>query len=320
MTEFVSVLETLICLIFLVVGIILTIIKYTGIKFVSNSDVIIALDPSTTRHEHEISNMPKPIPLPATQIHRPYRGRTGGYINLEALPTNRWLEIDDFTYTQMYVFKREFKADFKTISIASGYELQVFNSSVDLLYQLISHLTTYYKGLISFDTSTSMLVNNVVESTWDLREMTMEASLRHPLAIARSLIGDDIAIMLRDPSNIHILAAAVILFPDDWHLEEKIGLPLAAIHYPVRVLNTAKESIAHHRNPSLSPIVRAMEFFFDRMYSASVSQENVFNRFNWTFQVDSSKPHPPPLMSSLFNTEPPVYEQPSQSIGIWQFH
>lgn len=79
-------------------------------------------------------------------------------------------------------------------------------------------------------------------------------------------------------------AGAVILFPDDWHLEEKIGLPLGAVHYPVSVLNAAAQSHEERGVPSRSPILRAMEHFFDKMYH-SCDATAVFNRFNWAFQV-----------------------------------
>ena len=110
--------------------------------------------------------------------------------------------------------------------------------------------------------------------------------------------------------SIHILAGAVLLFPDDWSLEEKLGEPLAAIHYPVVVLNTARETAQNHAVPSRSTIIRAMEFFFDKLYrehaetmdmqddasaagsadtshvkaSTTPTAHNIYCRYNWVFQ------------------------------------
>eukprot|EP01038_Epipyxis_sp_PR26KG_P005432 gene5432-7523_t len=73
---------------------------------------------------------------------------------------------------------------------------------------------------------------------------------------------------------IHVLRSAIMMFPDNWKLEEKIGLSLAAIHYPTGALNTAKETIEKYSIPSKSIIIRAMESFFDKLYDESQLQNS----------------------------------------------
>ena len=105
-----------------------------------------------------------------------------------------------------------------------------------------------------------------------------------------------------------MLAAGIVLYPDDWALEEKVGLPLAAIHYPVSILNSNRDSLQsigdddnhdHNRNRPRSTLLRAMENFFDKMHSAS-NVSDVYMRFNWTFQ---SHPYMSNRLPSFFFLE-----------------
>jgi dimethylamine monooxygenase subunit A len=44
---------------------------------------------------------------------------------------------------------------------------------------------------------------------------------------------EDVCILERDPGGRHIFTAGALAYPTDWHLHEKIGLPLAGVHAPV---------------------------------------------------------------------------------------
>ena len=120
-----------------------------------------------------------------------------------------------------------------------------------------------------------------------------------------------------------MLAAGIVIVPDDWKLEEKIGLPLAAIHYPVSVLNSNGDSLQsvvgdndnhehdhNHRRPR-SILLRAMENFFDKMHSAS-NVNDVHMRFNWTFQSH-------PFMSNRLPTSSSIFEKVLDAVDLIGF-
>jgi hypothetical protein len=44
---------------------------------------------------------------------------------------------------------------------------------------------------------------------------------------------EDVCILERGPAGHHIFVAGALAYPTDWHLHEKVGQPLAAIHAPV---------------------------------------------------------------------------------------
>lgn len=56
--------------------------------------------------------------------------------------------------------------------------------------------------------------------------------LSDPLGSLGRLVQEDFCLLTRQGEE-HVLAAAVVCFPAGWHLSEKIGRPLAAIHAPV---------------------------------------------------------------------------------------
>jgi hypothetical protein len=55
-----------------------------------------------------------------------------------------------------------------------------------------------------------------------------------PLVVAGRLVQEDLVILERaEPEPEHRLTAAVLCFPSNWTLAQKLGLPLARIHLPV---------------------------------------------------------------------------------------
>jgi hypothetical protein len=60
---------------------------------------------------------------------------------------------------------------------------------------------------------------------------TADAGL-HPIDAAGRLVQEDLCVLVRQPSG-WVLTAASVCFPSRWHLAEKIGRTLDAIHTPV---------------------------------------------------------------------------------------
>ena len=57
-----------------------------------------------------------------------------------------------------------------------------------------------------------------------------------PLLVAGRLVQEDLCLMQKpDGADEHALTAAVLCFPSNWTLSQKIGLPLTRIHVPVEV-------------------------------------------------------------------------------------
>lgn len=209
-------------------------------------------------------------------IHKPFLGNNGkkGSLNLNEIQENEWLEFDNHTIRIMNLCEVEMKRSESTFAIAKGYEDRVLDASLELLDTVINHINKNTKRSY-INRTNNIIKNEITDRIYDISE-------KHPLVVVRLLIGEDVVIMMKNNENIHVLAAAVIVFPDNWKLEHKIGLPLAAIHYPVNALNTKNESINLFTNPSSSPIIRAMEYFFDKLYSNS--NPVTYSRFNWAFQ------------------------------------
>jgi len=235
--------------------------------------------------------------LPEPTIHLPWKRLPGGYINIQTKDEREWLEIDSLLPRQLYMMNRALIAasnslepDGRVFAIHPEYEEGVWGASFELLHQIVSNLTIFFPGVITLSDEGAEAQHMISGHRWNISrekcgKILGEGNLIrvHPLMIARQLIGDDIAIMMRSSEGLHVLAAAIISFPDEWKLEEKLGLPLAAIHYPVNVLNTAQESMENHTVPSNSPLIRSMEYFFNSMYETE-NKKKIFERFNWTFQ------------------------------------
>jgi len=165
--------------------------------------------------------------------------------------------------------------------IAAEYEEVVREASLELLDYIIDYLQKNYSKCDIVKRKDEMnIVNMLTNEVYNVDQM-------HPLMVCRQLIQDDVVIMVRNDDKIHVLAGAIIMFPDNWALEEKIGLPLAAIHYPIHYLNPKEETVDKHTNPSSNTILRAFESFFDKLYDQT--QENaIYLRYNWAFQNHNS--------------------------------
>jgi hypothetical protein len=233
-----------------------------------------------------------------------------GLMNLKKVENHLWFELDQMALVQISLVAHELKSFSSTNSsnsykfmISPGYERAVFDSSLELLQNLVQFMDQYYPNYLTCNTDEHWIYHSALQEKYYYQtvyysEFKKETNDLHPLLLARLLVGDDLVIMLRKASiqeskqshDIHILAGAALFFPDNWKLEEKLGLPLAAIHYPVNSLNIRSENLQHHTFPSQNPIVKAMERYFTSLHQeeggggGGEKVPMVHERFNWSFQ------------------------------------
>ncbi len=87
----------------------------------------------------------------------------------------------------------------------------------------------------------------------------------HPVDAAGRLVQEDLCVLVREPCG-WVLAAASVCFPSRWHLTEKIGRTLEAIHDPV---------------PHYEQIADAVGAATDRL-----TPDRPMWRLNWTLLAD----------------------------------
>lgn len=218
----------------------------------------------------------EPLELPEVVIETPWTRAAKGIMNIELINEENWIKIDKLK--KLYSsYQAQRQNERNVMCIAPEYASLVREASLELLDYIIDNLQkNYTKCDIVKRKDDKNILNMITNEVYNVDKM-------HPLMICRQLIQDDVVIMVRNSENIHILAGAVIMFPDNWALEEKVGLPLAAIHYPIHYLNPKEETVSKHTVPSSNTILRAFESFFDKLYDPT--QENaVYLRYNWAFQ------------------------------------
>ena len=227
-------------------------------------------------HVQSVQATTEPLDLPDVVIEMPWTRQAKGIMNIEAIDEKNWIKIDKLKkFYGSYQVKRQNEKN--VMCIAPEYTELVREASLELLDYIIDYLQqNYTKCDIVKRKDEKNIVNMLTNEVYNVDQM-------HPLMICRQLIQDDVVIMVRNRDNIHVLAGAVIMFPDNWMLEEKIGMPLAAIHYPIHYLNPKEETVDKHTIPSSNTILRAFESFFDKLYDPNL-KNTVYLRYNWSFQ------------------------------------
>ena len=226
---------------------------------------------------------------PSKSIYLPWT-LARGYLNIRKINLDHWLEIDD---DYMCVLEEVEKSYAKphTFLIQPGKECLVFEAGMELLDTIVKFFESQNPGMITKEGC--MIRNTLTGKEWKVMSATNEkmggekngSVASHPLLVARNLVAEDLLIMAKD-EGVHVLSGGVLAFPDNWKLEEKMGLPLAAIHYPVKAINVAQETVATHTLPSSSPVVRTMETFFNNMHKPE-NITDVHTRASWAFQHHS---------------------------------
>ncbi|KAI9510949.1 hypothetical protein F5148DRAFT_975923, partial [Russula earlei] len=108
--------------------------------------------------------------------------------------------------------------------------------------------------------------------------VTHDLETEDPIVVAAMLTQDDLAIMIEGRDGLYYLQAGAILLPvGSWRLEDKVGLPLDAVH---------KSGHVPHYEEKLQP---SLTRFFRRL-----SPSTPVERRNWLIQVLPPTPAPEP--------------------------
>lgn len=126
-------------------------------------------------------------------------------MGIRRLSADQWLDVDHHRTAELAYKSHLLNADRDAVFAAMpGIE----EESQELLDQIVANLAEHH-GLV----------------------VTPDASL-HPLDAAGRLIQEDLTI-LRETAEGTILIGGTVCFPSGWFLQEKLGLPVAAIHEPI---------------------------------------------------------------------------------------
>lgn len=150
------------------------------------------------------------------------QGRWRLSMGLKPLHLPEWIEINSH-FVQELQLKQQLLTDRPTEVFASlpGSEM----AQQEALQLLLDHLLYYFPQL--YEQQGDRLYNQATQQTWQL-----SAFAAQPLDLAGRLVQEDLCLLLPQARK-YVLSAASVCFPSRWKLQEKIGLPLAAIHQPV---------------------------------------------------------------------------------------
>ena len=110
--------------------------------------------------------------------------------------------------------------------IATGLESVAAEAADEALKYLLDRLSVEYPGLVHVDPSSDIITNTATGHILKVKES-------HALIVASLLVQEDLAIMLPHEDK-YVLGAAAVCYADQWSVPEKLGLPLAGIHGPVK--------------------------------------------------------------------------------------
>ena len=114
----------------------------------------------------------------------------------------------------------------EVFGIAPGLESAAAEAADEALKYLLDRLSVEYPGLVHVDPSSDIITNTATGHILKVKES-------HALIVASLLVQEDLAIMLPHEDK-YVLGAAAVCFADQWSVPEKLGLPLAGIHGPVK--------------------------------------------------------------------------------------
>jgi hypothetical protein len=163
--------------------------------------------------------------LPSDRQAAPYLPFTAPYrmaMGVSALDPDSWIELDR-DYAETLALKRTLLATRHEAVFAALPDAAA--ASEELLATLTAHLLRRFPQL--FERRADRVLNKLTDEAWDVAHPTL-----HPLELAGRLVQEDFCLLLPDATT-HRLAAASLCFPSRWHLSEKLGHPLSAIHGPV---------------------------------------------------------------------------------------
>ncbi|WP_077959747.1 heme-dependent oxidative N-demethylase family protein [Ensifer adhaerens] len=189
--------------------------------------------------------------------HTPYDGSSKPFtIGLAQLDPDRWIEPDDQLRYYLDEKARLLAEDRDAVyAAAEGTE----RAQRELLGVLIDYLPATYPAVYRRDGDRMIVGGAPVPLAGDV-----------PLAVAGSLVQDDLAIMQRTDDGWR-LNAAYVAFPSSWSLAEKYGRTMNEIHGPV---------------PGFEHGTRNAELIA-RMFD-NLPPGRFVERFNWAVNVDGA--------------------------------
>ncbi|HEY3920152.1 MAG TPA: DUF3445 domain-containing protein [Stellaceae bacterium] len=139
------------------------------------------------------------------------------------------------------------------------------SASLELLQLLAAHLPHCYPA--AYQRIGGRLVNRATDEVWDIAAPPL-----HPLDLAGRLVEEDLCLMHADDQGYRLVGASLCA-PNRWHLDEKLGRPLAEIHAPV---------------PNYAPTLdRPVAHFF-----AALKPGRILGRVNWGIADDPARFQP----------------------------
>ncbi|KAI9810078.1 MAG: hypothetical protein M1827_006689 [Pycnora praestabilis] len=212
---------------------------------------------------------------------RPFNGASPFYMTmgLQKLDRLNWLIID-----KEYLGEHTIRSDLLThrkhavLQCLRGSE----DACAEVLQLVISFLTNRYPQVFEVHArgkDRSFVCN---KATGEVFRIQPPYNLQ-PLEIATRLAMEDLNVLVRSESNgQHYLKASATLFPAGWHLQERIGWPVAKLHGLVPMWEEKLGS--------------AVERFFSRITSDKPMERS-------SFFVQATTPEQP-LSSILFHSDP----------------
>jgi Haem-dependent oxidative N-demethylase, alpha subunit-like len=151
---------------------------------------------------------------------RPFRLRVG----LRPLDSHPWLEVDEH-YDEELAEKARLLRERHDEVVAALPDPHVTAASEEVLALVVEDLRANHPGIVSE-------VDGVLANA---RTGEVLGGL-HPVDAAGRLVQEDLVVLVPPVGRFlggPVLAAASLCFPSRWRLQDKVGLPMAAIHEPV---------------------------------------------------------------------------------------
>lgn len=227
--------------------------------------------------------MPTPPPYPDWSLERtkplPYRAfRYGPKYNvtmgLRSARPEDWIQLDSH-YPRFHADKARRLAERGPKCCRTAPEAAP--AARELLAELAAYLPARYPSLFRRDPLTGRLDNLWSGESFDIAALVREDQEggegvgvgEDPMATCARLVQDDLAIMIERPDGQYYLLAGAVLLAGFWRLEDKVGLPLSAIHTSGDVPQYAEK------------LERGMMNFFRRLRC-----DELYCRNNYFVQVD----------------------------------
>lgn len=145
-------------------------------------------------------------------------------MGLTPLNLRDWIEPDARMATELYEKERLLHERHREVFVTLP---EAAEGAAEVLELLSAYLPVRFPTL--YRRVGERLDNCVTGHTWNLADHTL-----HPLDLAGRLVQEDLCLMRQDTdTESYRLVGASVCFPTRWHLAQKIGQSVGAIHAPV---------------------------------------------------------------------------------------